>query len=257
MQRSTIAIAGCEIEMHEQGAGTPTLFLHAGNGFRPDDPYVEALTAGRRLICPSHPGFGESALPDWLDCIDDIAHLYLELMDRLGLTKVDIIGCSIGGWIAADMATKSPERFGKMVLVGPGGVKTGPADRLDIPDIFVLPANEVTRLGFHDPVKWAFDPGKLSDAELVVALRNRETLALLVWEPYMHNPKLLHRLQRVTSPTLFMRGASDGLISAAYLERYAALVKGASIVTIPEAGHMPHFEQPAAFAAAALKFLDY
>ncbi len=63
-----------------------------------------------RVIAPSHPGFGRSSLPDWLDSVDDIAHVYLELMDRLGLTRADVVGFSIGGWIAADLATKVPER---------------------------------------------------------------------------------------------------------------------------------------------------
>ncbi len=255
MRRTTIAIAGCELEVHEDGAGAPLLFLHAGDGFRAGDPYVAALSANRRLICPSHPGFGKSTLPDWIDNVADIAIIYLELMDKLSLTKVDLVGCSIGGWICAEMMTMAPERFGKAALVGPIGVKTGPADKLDIPDIFTLPAADVAKLGFHDPAKFAFDPSKLSDEELSIQLRNRETLALLAWEPYMHNEKLPRRLHRVASPTLFMRGASDGLLSAAYIERYAALVKGAAIATIPEAGHLPHIEAPGAFAKATLDFL--
>lgn len=257
MKRTVIAIAGCEIEVHEEGAGTPLLFLHAGNGFRPTDPYISALAANRRLICPSHPGFGKSALPDWLDSVDDIAHMYLELMDRLGLARVDIIGCSVGGWITAEMITKSPERFGKILLVGPVGVKTGPSDKLDIPDIFVMPPADVQKLMFHDPAKGAMDPTRLSDEELAQHVRNRESLALLVWEPYMHNPKLRHRLQRIASPTLFLRGASDGLVGAAYIESYAKLVPGAKIATIPEAGHAPHMEQPAAFTKVALDFLGH
>jgi pimeloyl-ACP methyl ester carboxylesterase len=72
----------------------------------------------------------------------------------------------------------------------------------------------------------------------------------------MHNPKLNHRLHRLTMPVLFMRGASDGLISAAYLERYAKLVPGARIATIPEAGHLPHIEQPERFVAALAAFLE-
>ncbi len=257
MKRTVYAIAGCEIEVHEAGSGAPLLFLHAANGFRPTDPYVALLSASRRLICPSHPGFGKSALPGWIDSVDDIAHIYLELMDSLGLAKVDLVGCSIGGWISAEMITKAPERFGKVILVGPVGVKTGPSDKLDIPDIFVMPPSDIPQMMFHDPARMTVDPAALSDEELSVQARNRETLALLVWEPYMHNPKLPHRLQRVTSPTLFVRGASDGLVSGAYLENYAKLVKGAGIATIPEAGHAPHIEQPKAFARVALDFLGH
>lgn len=255
MKRTAVTIADCELEIHEGGSGAPLLFLHPGGGFNAQDPYVELLTAHRRVIAPSHPGFGTSQLPDWIDHVDDIAHIYLELMDRLGLAKVDVIACSVGGWIAAEMMTKTPERFGKAVLVGPVGVKTGPTDKLDIPDIYVMPPADVPKLMYHDPVKNAVQPAMLSDEELAINARNRETLALLVWEPYMHNPKLKRRLHRVASPTLFMRGASDGLVSAAYLEAYAGLVPGARTATIAEAGHAPQIEQPQAFARMALDFL--
>jgi pimeloyl-ACP methyl ester carboxylesterase len=255
LQRSTVTIAGCELEVHETGSGTPLLYLHPGGGFRPTDAFLAEAAKTRRVIAPSHPGFGGSALPDWIDSVDDIAHIYLELMDHYGLQKVDVIGCSIGGWITMEMATKAPERFGKIALMAPVGVKTGPADQLDIPDIFVMAPPDLPKIMFHDPSKFPFDPSKMSDAELAVHVRNRETLALLVWEPYMHNPKLKHRLQRVKSPTLFVRGASDGLVSEKYMQAYAKLVPGAKTLTIPEAGHALQQEQPQAFGKAVLEFL--
>jgi pimeloyl-ACP methyl ester carboxylesterase len=217
---------------------------------------VAPLVARRRLVAPSHPGFGRSSLPDWLDHVDDIAHLYLELMDRLGLERCDVVGCSLGGWIAAEMATKTPERLRRLVLVGPVGVKLGGVDRLDVPDIFALPEARVNALMFHDPARGQLDPARLSDDELAILMRNRETLALLAWEPYMHDPKLRHRLHRVGAPTLFLRGESDGFVSAEYLARYAALLPNARRETIAAAGHMPHLEAPAAFAATVLDFLD-
>lgn len=253
--QTTVKIAGCEIELYEAGSGAPLLFLHPAGGFNPDDPYVAALAKGRRVIAPSHPGFGRSSLPDWIDSVDDIAHIHLELMDRLELPTLDVVGCSIGGWITAEMATKSPERFRRIVLVGPVGVKTGPTDKLDIPDIFVMPPTEVPKIMFHDPAKMVVPPASLSDEQLQVQIRNRETLALLVWEPYMHNPKLPHRLHRIASPTLLLRGASDGLVGEAYLQSYAKLIPGARTATIAEAGHAPQLEQPTAFSKIVLDFL--
>src|SRR4029077_5076803 len=85
---------------------------------------------------------------------------------------------------------------------------------------------------------------------------NSETLALLTWEPYMHNPKLKHRLHRVSVPTLFVRGASDGIVSAASLARSPARTPRAGIETLAQAGHLPQVEQPAATAAAVLQFLQ-
>ena len=222
----------------------------------PSIPTSRPLSARHRLIAPSHPGFGKSSLPEWIDAVDDIAYIHLELLERLGLDQVDVIGCSIGGWIAAELATKAPKSVRRLVLVGPVGVKTGPVDRLDVPDIFALPQSALEKLLFHDPDRMRMDPTRLTDEQLAIMVRNRETLALLAWEPYMHNPKLPHRLHRVTAPTLFLRGESDGLVSAEYLAAYARLLPNARTETIAAAGHAPHIEQPDAFARTVLQFLD-
>jgi pimeloyl-ACP methyl ester carboxylesterase len=251
----TIKIADVELELHESGQGSPVLFLHGAGGFAPQQPFVAPLSAKHRLIAPSHPGFGRSSLPEWLDSIDDIAHIYLELLSMLDLKQLDIVGCSIGGWIAAEIATKVPERVRRLVMVGPVGVKTGSADKLDIPDIFAMPQSDVDKLLYHDPVRMVPDTKSMPEDELAAMFRNRETLALLVWEPWMHSTKLKHRLYRVKCPALFMRGASDGLVSEQYLKAYAALLPKARTHTIHAAGHVPHLEQPEAFASAVLDFL--
>ena len=251
-----ISVGGIDLDIFERGQGAPVLYLHGGGGIALDIPFLEQLAQTRRVIAPSHPGFGKSSLPDWLDSIDDIAHVYLELLDRLSLTKVDVVGFSIGGWIAAEMATKVPGRISRLVLIGPVGVKTGKPDKLDIPDVFAMPREKLDRLRFHDPANNPIDLAKLSDEALQIVARNSETLALLTWEPYMHNPKLRHRLHRVTMPTLFLRGASDGIVSADYLERYAKLVPNARLDTIAQAGHLPHAEQREATLAKVLQFLN-
>ena len=256
MKTSVVKLAGIDVEVFEAGGGNPLLWLHGANGFDPAHPFVKPFAERRRLIVPSHPGFGKSGLPDWVERPDDIAVLYLELLDTLGLARTEIVGCSLGGWIAAEMASMAPERVVKLVLVGPAGVKIGTSDKLDIPDIWAMPQDEVNKLIFHDPQKMTMDPAKLSDEQLAILLRNRETTALLTWEPWMHNPKLKHRLHRVKAPALFVRGVSDGLMSAAYVEAYAKLVPGARTATIAAAGHAPQIEQPAAFAATVLPFLD-
>jgi pimeloyl-ACP methyl ester carboxylesterase len=256
LKTTTMNIAGIDLEVFETGEGAPLLFLHGGQGFNPSQPFVAPLTARRWLIAPSHPGFGKSSLPDWLDHVDDIAHLYLELLDRLDLDKADVVGCSIGGWIAAEMATKVPERINRLVMVGPVGVKVGGPDKLDIPDVFAMSQDEAFKLLFHDTAKMKIDLAKLSDDELAIMFRNRETLALLVWEPWMHNPKLKRRLHRAGMQALFVRGESDGLVSAEYIQAYARLLPNSRAVTIGAAGHMPHLEQPQAFASAVLAFLE-
>ncbi|HJU20018.1 MAG TPA: alpha/beta hydrolase [Stellaceae bacterium] len=259
MDRTTITIAGAEIEVFDSGgpaAADPILYLHAGRGFRPDRRYVGLLAERHRLVAPSHPGFGGSSLPDWLDAVDDVAYLTLELVERLGLDRVGLVGSSLGGWIAAEIAAKTPAWLNKLVLVAPVGVKLGPPDRLDIPDIFAMPQEELHRLLHHDPEAMREEPSQMSDADLRIMIRNWETLALLCWEPYMHNPKLPHRLHRVRVPTLLLRGAGDGLVSADYVAGYARLFPAARVETIASAGHLPQLEQPEAFAAKVLSFLE-
>jgi len=257
---TTMKIAGIDLELlatdGNKRDGT-VLFLHSGQGYDPWQPFASQLAAKRRLVAPSHPGFGKSSLPDWLDSIDDIAHLYLELIDRLEVEQADVVACSVGGWIAAEMATKAPERFRRLVLVGPVGVKTGSADKLDIPDLFAMPQDAVDKLLYRDAGRMAADLKKLNDDELATVFRNRESFALLVWEPWMHNPKLKHRLHRVTAPALFVRGEADGVVSDAYLQGYARLLPNARTRTIADAGHLPHLEQPQALHAAIAEFLEH
>jgi pimeloyl-ACP methyl ester carboxylesterase len=252
---SKVKVADVELELFDSGHGRPLLFLHGDDGFQSRQPYVATLSATRRFLAPSHPGFGKSSLPDWLDSVDDIAHLYLELIDVLKLRDLDVVGCSVGGWIAAEMATKTPERFRRLVLVGPVGIKVGPPDKLDIPDIFAKPADEVRELLYHNPSGANAHIGKMSEDELALMFRARETLALLTWEPWMHNSKLKQRLHRIAAPTLFIRGESDGLVSQAYLEAYCRLFPNAQTRTIKAAGHLPELEQPESFARAVLEFL--
>jgi pimeloyl-ACP methyl ester carboxylesterase len=259
LRAERIFLGDVELELYRSGGargGTPLLFLHPASGFWPLQPYVGLLAAKHDLVVPSHPGFGTSSLPDWLDSVEDIAHIYLHLLDQLGLSQVDLAGCSLGGWIAAEMATKAPERFRRIVMVNPVGVKIGSREKLDIPDVFALAQDKAEALLFHDPAKMKVDYKTMPDEQVRIAMRNRESFALLVWEPYMHNPKLKHRLARVTNPTRFIHGASDGLVSAEYIKGYATLFPNASLRTISEAGHAPQMERPDAFVTEVSDFLN-
>ena len=149
LERKTVTLNDVDLEVLQGGAGAPLLFLHGANGVALNHPYLQALAQERCVIAPSHPGFGKSALPDWLDSVEDIAHLYLALMEHLAVRKVDAIGCSLGGWITAEIITKSLDLVDKAVLVGPVGVKVGPFDELDVPDVFALSQDALDRLLFH------------------------------------------------------------------------------------------------------------
>ena len=164
MGRSMISVAGVELEIFERGQGTPIFYLHGGAGIGLDVPFLDLLAKERRVVAPSHPGFGKSSLPDWLDSVDDIAHIYLELMDRMRLPRTDLVGFSIGGWIAAEIATKVPERISRLALIGPVGVKTGSVDKLDVPDVFAMPQERARPAALprsrQQPGRSHFDAGR-------------------------------------------------------------------------------------------------
>src|SRR5262245_37774502 len=105
------------------GRGRTLLLLYGEEALELEPPFRDLHVCGRELFVPSPPVFGLSDRPDWLTNPDDIAYLYLELLDRLGLRGIDALGCSLGGWIALEMATKDAAAFARMALVAPYGAR--------------------------------------------------------------------------------------------------------------------------------------
>src|SRR5688572_1155783 len=211
-----LTIHGIRLEVLERGGGRPILWLHGEEGVDPESPFIDLLAAHGRVIAPSHPGFGHSPESDRIDSVDDLAYLYLDLLAAHDLRDAVVMGASLGGWIAAEMAVKCTARLGRLVLVAPLGIKVGDRETRDIPDIFALHPEEVRRLQYRDAGRAAVDPAALSDDQLTRIARNREATALYAWEPYFHNPKLRGRLHRITVPTLLLWGADDRFVTAAY-----------------------------------------
>lgn len=243
------------LELHEQGDGPPLLFLHGIRGLDHHGAVLDGLARDFRVLAPSHPGFGRSALPDWCDTVDDLVCVYLELIDDLGLRDLAVVGCSLGGWIAAELALRAP--LAQLVLVDAVGIRVGGREERDIADIYALSAAEVARLAFSNPdlaAGFASIEGK-SQEELAIIARNQDAGVLYGWEPYFCNPKLLRRLRRVTAPTLVVWGADDGIVTTDYGRAYAAAIPGARFQAIAAAGHAPQLEQPEAFLAVVRDFL--
>jgi pimeloyl-ACP methyl ester carboxylesterase len=255
LTQSRLQIGDVDLELHRGGDGPPLYFIHGG-GFNAKAPFLERLAARFNVTVAVHPGFGTSSLPFWMDSVDDFVHVHLSVLDELDLNGVTMVGVSLGGWIAADLATKNTSRIARIVLVSPVGIKVGPRDRLDIPDVFFTPQDELDPLLYANPAKFKFTAEGKSDDELRIIARNRETMALVAWEPYMHNPKLKHRLFRINRPTLMLRGSHDRLVGAEYCEAYAKLIPGCTLETMPDAGHSPQTETPDAFVARIARFAE-
>ena len=155
-ETSLVTIGDAEIEIERRGKGKPLLLLSSEDMLEGDAPFVDALARAFEVIIPSPPGFGASSRPDWITAPDDIAYLYLSLLDRLALEEVAVIGCSLGGWIAAELATKNDTRLSRLVLVDPYGIKPGGPSERDITDIWQLSPQRVAALKWRDPGQAAF-----------------------------------------------------------------------------------------------------
>ena len=251
---SMIVVEGIGVEVIERGSGKPLLFLHPGIGIERTAPVLDCLARGAHVIAPSHPGFGRSELPRWMSTVDDLAYFYLDFLEARDLTDVTVVGASLGGWIAAAIAVKSTARLARLVLANPIGIKVSDRETRDIADIFALTDDELNALTYYDPKAGARDYKAMPDADVMVAARNREALARFAWSPFMHDPKLKHRLHRIKIPTLILWGAADRIASEAYGRAYCAAIAGARFETIERAGHFPHAEQPEVFAQRVLAF---
>jgi pimeloyl-ACP methyl ester carboxylesterase len=250
-----IAIGGAEIEILRRGAGRPLLLLPGEDMLETDSAFVAGLGKNFEVIIPSPPGFGRSSRPDWLIAPSDLAYLLLSLIKKLGIAGAPTIGCSLGGWIAAEMAVMDDDAFARLVLIDPYGVKLGGPTARDFVDLWQLAPAKRDALKWRDPEKAKRDTTKLGDDELGRIARNLETFAQLSWEPYLHNPKLKHLLYRIAAPTLILWGEQDGIAGVDYARGYAQLIPGASVATIADSGHYPHLEQPDAVLRRVGEFL--
>lgn len=249
-----VQVRGLKLEVLTTGSGPPLLFLHPGVGLRGALPFLNSLALSHRVIAPSHPGFGASELPDWMTSVDDLAYFYLDLLDEMNLKDATLIGASLGGWIATALAVKSTVRLRSLILLNSVGMKFGRPRDEEIADIFSLNAAELDRRLFHRaPTGWR-EYGALTDEDLAIVARNKESEALFGWSPNLHDPKLRRRTHRIDVPTLVLWGERDGIVSPDYGRALAATIPRAEFKIIAEAGHLPYVEKPAAAAAEVTTF---
>lgn len=248
-----ISVRGVQTHVLRGGRGAPLLVLQPQFATDRWFPYHDALAARFQVIAPDHLGFGRSERPHWLDGIDDLVLHYTDLLDTLGLERVAVLGLSLGGWVAAELASLFPQRIAALVLVGAAGLKVDGVPRFDV---FSHPIEETLQVLFYDQTRWPqLVSTDLGPDVIVRAYRESTTLARLTWNPYMYNPKLERRLARISAPTMVLWGRDDAFLPLPHGEAYAAAIPGARLVTIPECGHFPPFERTDVFLQHVLPFL--
>jgi pimeloyl-ACP methyl ester carboxylesterase len=255
-QEERMTVAGLQVQVLHGGQGAPLLVLH-GAGGNPGWLHVhEALAAHFHVYVPSHPGFGTSDRPDWMERVHDLAYFYRWFLEALHLAPLPLLGFSMGGWLAAEMAAMYPAYVRRMVLVGAAGLRPRVGE---IADIFLLTPEEVLQRQFYDPAQ-APEYARLYGGEPTLEQRqmaawNREMAALLTWKPYMHNPKLPVLLAQIKVPTLVVWGRQDAIVPVSCGELYREAIPGAQLVVIERCGHSPQIETPQAFLEAVVPFL--
>jgi pimeloyl-ACP methyl ester carboxylesterase len=258
-EMARVEVDGVAIEISDRGKGRPLLFLHPGHPAGRVDPaarVLELLAENARVIAPTHPGFGMSPAPPQLTNVDDLAYLYLDLMEKMDLRDCAVVGVSLGGWIAAEMAVKTTQRMSHLLLANAVGIKVGNRETRDIADIYAVTDRQLAELVYADAAKMARDPKSLPESELILMARSREATGRYGWTPYLHDPKLKWRLRRIQIPTLVLWGEADRVVNPDYGRAFAAAIPGARYASIESAGHFPHLEQPDIFARRVLDFVE-
>jgi pimeloyl-ACP methyl ester carboxylesterase len=243
-----------EVKFLDQGTGRTFLLLHGGGGPQTVAPFAERFSSVRRAraITPTHPGFAGTPRPDLLTTVRGLAELYTRLLDELDLSGVTVVGNSIGGWIAAEMALVEPSRAAAFVIVDGVGIEV-PGH--PIADFFALTPRQVAELSYHDPDRYGFDPSKLAPEALKVLAGNRATLATYAGTA-MSDPTLAGRLAEVKKPTLVLWGDSDRIAGVGYGKALAHAIAGAEFQVLANTGHLPQIESPEQLVEAIWGFAE-
>jgi len=255
MAQRTLNIRGRKVAVAELGKGTPLLYLHGFadiHGATADWlPFHRALAERFRVIAPAHPACAGSDEDEDIETIDDLAFHYLEVMDALKLDHVAVAGACVGGWVAAELAARDPERITRLALIGASGLYV--QDR-PIGDLFweAQPSNGTEFHGFRalmfgdaeSATARALFPDRGGDIarELMRYKSMRFASRIGFAPPYFYNRKLRGRLARFRNPALVLWGANDALVPLDHARAYADALPKAKLKTIAGIGHSPHVE---------------
>jgi pimeloyl-ACP methyl ester carboxylesterase len=246
MQFKTLATHAVAVRYLEAGSGKPLVFLHGAGGLTSVTPFVEALAERFHVYAPLLPGYGDSEeAPSLRDMLDVTLH-YGDVIDALGLDDPILIGHSMGGMIAAEMAALAPRQVSRLGLICPAGLWL---DAHPIPDLFSLLPFEMPALLFHDAEAGTrvmtagrkLDDPNFLQTYLVQNARQLGMAGRLLFP--IPDRGLSQRLYRIKAQTMLIWGESDRMIPPIYAQAFKAGIAGAHLVTIPEAGHMAPVEQ--------------
>jgi pimeloyl-ACP methyl ester carboxylesterase len=243
------------VTFSDQGEGHVFLLLHGGGGPLTVDDFAARLATtepGARVVTPIHPGFNGTPRPEALADIAGLARLYVDLLESLDVDHVTVVGNSIGGWLAAEMAVLGSARVSGYVIVNGVGIEVpGHA----VVDFFSLTPAEVAQRSYHDPERFGIDPSTLPPEALRVMQANRATLTVYGGVG-MSDPTLSARLGNIDAPVLVLWGEADRIADLGYGRAFAEAIPDARFELIRASGHLPQIEAPGALLEAITNFAE-
>ena len=247
LELKTVNTPHVPVRYIEGGSGKPLVFLHGAGGATVQDPFLEALSKKYHVYAPLMPGYGDSAeCPEIREMLDFTLH-HWDVVDALGLKDPILVGHSMGGMIAAEMASVANHQLSKLALICPAGLWL---DAHPIPDLFSTMPFEMPKLLFHDVESGTkmltagldlADP-KFLQNYLVTNARQLGMAGRILFP--IPERGLSTRLYRIKAKTIIVWGDSDKLIPPAYAQGFKKAIEGSELVSIPEAGHMVTLEKP-------------
>ena len=259
MKSSTLETKrGARVRVLTGGSGHPLVFLHGAGGLFAENPFLDELAKSYTVYAPEWPGYNESTGEEHLDDMLDFALHGWDVIEALGLKRPYVMGHSMGGMIAAEMACIAPNDLERLVLIGSAGLWI---PERPIADLFALLPFEFAKLLFHDPVAGAamltggLDFSNLDAvADFYSGTAKNMGVAAKILFP-IPNRGRARRLYRLTAPRAVLWGKSDKLIPPIYATAWKALLPEARVVLFDEAGHMLPYEQPDDFCTFVREFL--
>ncbi len=258
----------------ELGEGSPLLFIHGLGGSWPN--WLEQLPVfaeTHRVVAVDLPGFGHSPMPRETISISGYARTLDALLDGLDIDAAAVVGNSMGGFVAAELAINFPRRVERLVLVSAAGLSTY-NDRAGTRALSGLrraermvsayagwvaahsdavarrPGLRNATLGFV-----ASHPGRLPAALAAEQIRGAGKPGFVQGLAANLDYDFRDRLAEIACPTLIVWGDKDRVITARDADRFAELIPGSRKVVFEDTGHVPMLERPGAFNALLDEFL--
>ena len=253
---STVKVGEVDVQMFSAGSGPALLYIHGAGGTTGWAPYHEELARNYTVYAPALPGFNGTSRPQRISTITDMAHFCLEMVGALGFDRYVLMGSSMGGWLAAELAAMCTHNIRGLVLIDAAGIKP---QKGEIAEIFMVGSETRLKQRFYDTSQvanyeqYARD---LTPEEATQDHSNREMASRLCWRPYLHNPSLPHYLGKVSIPALVVWGRQDAIIPVECGELYQQALGNATLKVIDHCGHSPQIEKPQDFQSAVSEFLS-